>query len=343
MTHMARIYHFPDQASNDEGRPPDAERSPRPRPAASRHRRRPVSHKATDWAWTQPVRGTRQHVLLALAKRARPKSEVATPSMPELVEMTGLTENTIRAHIKALVDLGVIQAERSNGGRHKRSAYTLMVAVPADSGSPTPQEMRGSEVDETPQQVRSTTPQQVTCSEPETPHLLRRNPSADAPVVLRTKSGTRGGSTSDAAASADDQAAMFDVEPTPPVKAGRSLAVVERKELAQANAGHAVAAWCEGYAETHDAKPTARQIGQVGRESRQLFESGNAPERVIRAARLAGARGVAMVEREHNAMAKRRDVAQPPAQASAPRESTTDARVRAGLALAAKYEAQEAG
>lgn len=136
---------------------------------------------------------------------------------------------------------------------------------------------------------------------------------------------------------------MFEVEPAPSVKAARSLAVVERKELAQANAGHAVAAWCEGYAETHDAKPTVRQIGQVGRESRQLFESGNAPERVIRAARLAGARGVAMVEREHNSMAKRRDVVQPSAPAAAPRQSTTDARVQQGLALAAKYADLEAG
>ncbi len=213
MTHMARIYQFPDQASNDEGRHIREERSPRPRPVASRHRRRSVSNKAQDWAWTQPVRGTRQHVLLALAKRARPKSEVATPSMPELVEMTGLTENTIRAHIKALADLGVIQAERSNGGRHKRSAYTLMVNLPVDSGSPTPQEMRGSEQAETPQELSTPTPQQMDRSGPETPHLLDRNPSGDAPVVLRTKGGTRGvrEATADAAAApqpADD--ALFE-------------------------------------------------------------------------------------------------------------------------------------
>lgn len=110
-----------------------------------------------------------------------------------------------------------------------------------------------------------------------------------------------------------------------------------------ANAGDATAAWIDGYGETHDAKPTARQIGQAARESRQLLEAGNPPERVVHAARCAGGRGLATVEKEYNALAKRRDVAQPAAHAAPPRESTTDARVRAGLALAAKYADQEAG
>lgn len=189
----ARIYEFP--TPNDERRQARGTRSLHRRSAASAGRRRPVSNKAQDWAWTQPVRGTRQHVLLALAKRAKPKTEVAVPSMPELAEMTGLTENTIRAHIKALVTMRLVRIEQSNGGRHKRSRYTLMVDSTVASGSPTPQEMQGSGGDETPQQMRPSTPQQVRGEEVETPHLTKQNPSADAPVVLRTKGGTRGVST----------------------------------------------------------------------------------------------------------------------------------------------------
>lgn len=293
-----------------------------------------MSNKAFDWAWTQPVRGTRQHVLLALAKRARPKTEQASPSMPELVEMTGLSESTIRAHIQALGESGIIRVEVSNGGRHKRSTYTLLVPAGFKNGSLTPQLSGGKEQAETPQQLDR--------SEGETPQLLAENPPTAGPVVLRTKGGTRGRSTSDAVASADPQSGLFAVEPTAPVQAGRSLVVRERKELAQANAGTATAAWVDAYTAKHDAKPTGRQTGQVARECRQLLEAGNPPDRVVYAASKAGERGFCTVEREYNALAKRTGVTQPAAY-QAPRASTTDTRVANGLALAAKYARQEAG
>lgn len=104
----------------------------------------------------------------------------------------------------------------------------------------------------------------------------------------------------------------------------------------------ATAAWCDAFAEHHDAKPTQQQRGQAARESRELIDAGNPPDRVVLAARSAGARGFSTIRREYGELSKRRDVAQPVAH-GVPREPTTDARVRAGLALAAKYEAQEAG
>lgn len=120
----------------------------------------------------------------------------------------------------------------------------------------------------------------------------------------------------------------------------RSLVVAERKELAELNAGDAVGAWVDGYVATHDAKPTSRQIGQVGRESRQLLEAGNPPARVVAAAKAAGERGFPMVERQYRDMSQRTGSAAPPVAA---RPSTTDIRVGAALALAAKYAEQEAG
>src|SRR5690348_8148643 len=88
-----------------EGRPPGARRSPLRSPVASR-RWWPMSHKATDWAWEQPVRGVRQHVLLALAERANSKTWQCNPSLPELAARTGLGESTIRGHLRAMEEAG---------------------------------------------------------------------------------------------------------------------------------------------------------------------------------------------------------------------------------------------
>lgn len=232
----ARVIPFP--GPSDERRQRRGDRSPHS-PAVSRAaRRRQVSHKAQDWAWAQPVRGTRQHVLLALAKRAKPKTEIAVPSMPELAEMTGLTENTLRSHIRALEALGLIRADRSNGGRHKRSTYTLMVNATPCGETSTPQELQGRRDEETPQEMRPETPQEMSGGDVETPQLTKQNPSTDAPVVLRTKSGTRGGREAPAVADAAPEHSsdgLFD-EPATPASVDR-----KRVKIAQAIA----ARYCE--------------------------------------------------------------------------------------------------
>lgn len=98
----------------------------------------------------------------------------------------------------------------------------------------------------------------------------------------------------------------------------------------------ATAAWHDAFTEHHDAKPTRQQIGQAAREARALIEAGNPPDRVVAAAAAAGSRGFATVQRQYRDLASR---------GNGPdrRESTTDSRVRAGLALAAEYAAQEVG
>jgi DNA-binding Lrp family transcriptional regulator len=301
-----------------------------------------MSWPALKWAWETPVRGVGQHVLLALANRAEKDSHECHPSLGDIADQTGLGVSTIRRTLRALEDDGLIKVEVTNGGRRQHSTYRLMVGMtfpqaekPARSGRVSDDETR-SQRPGLSTETRSTRAGKTA----ETRPLRSENPPAAGDVVLRTKTEKREpGTTPAAAASADEQAELFEVDAAP-VKAGRSLAVAERKELAQANAGTAVAAWCDAYGETHDAKPTSRQTGQVARESRQLLEAGNPPERVVFAARSAGRRGFATVGTEYNNLSKRRDVPQPDAP---PRPSTTDARVNAGLALAAKYAQQEAG
>lgn len=283
--------------SNRERRPCRARRSPLCLSAAPRKRGGAVSLNALDWVWDQPVRGTRQHVLLALAKRVRPKSETAAPSMPELCEMTGLSETTIRGHLQALSAAGVIAVSVSNGGRHKRSTYVLPGCDTPRRKPKTPREPRGSAVPSTPQEPdRSSeeTPRMPGGSDEETPNLPRKNPSGGEPVVLRTEGSKRGRSTSCTAAAVRGEAPADGLFGEPP-RASTPEAI---------NAGHAVAAWTEAYAETHRGKPTSRATGQVGRECRQLLEAGNAGHLVIAAARQAGARGFANVEREFHDMTR---------------------------------------
>lgn len=174
-----------------------------------------------DWCWTQPVDGPRLLVLLALAKRVRPKTDQATPSMPELVHMTGMSETTIRGHLQALARAGVITVNVSNGGRHQRSTYTL-------PGVLTPRELWGSKP--------LKTPREATPKNPETPRIPRQNPPADAPVVPNWEQEVVREAPADAApaASAADDG-LFD-EPVTPASIDR-----KRVKVAQAIA----ARYCE--------------------------------------------------------------------------------------------------
>jgi hypothetical protein len=229
-----------------------------------------MSHKATDWAWEQDVRGVRQHVLLALAERANRNTWMCNPSLPELAARTGLGESTIRGHLRAMETLGLISVKWSNGGRRKRSIFTLLVAE-------TPQELHGLGTPETPQHVDP--------SEPETPQELPTNPAGAGPVVLRTNTRTREPRTTTpaAVASADvGDGGLFEVDAPP-----RPI-----------NGGVVVKAWCDTWASVRTAKPTRHQTNQVGREANSLLEAGNDPGSVIAAAQSAARRGFSGVVRE---------------------------------------------
>lgn len=125
-------------------------------------------------------------------------------------------------------------------------------------------------------------------------------------------------------------------QPVPPsagaVAPGHQLAVIQGGAVEEAGtAQDATAAWVEAFEERHDAKPTKQQRGQAARESRALIEAGNPVDRVVLAARLAGAQGFATVQREYRNLAARQPTA-------AQRPSTTDQRVQGALALAQMYE-----
>lgn len=130
--------------------------------------------------------------------------------------------------------------------------------------------------------------------------------------------------------------------PVPPtagaVAPGVQLAVIQGGAYdvvpaAEINAGHVMAAWAEEFVAT-GRQPTKDQRGKASKDARQLLDAGNAPDLVLALARAAGAKCRSTIANETT-----------PGRANpAPaRESTTDARVRAGLELAAKYAAQEAG
>lgn len=101
----------------------------------------------------------------------------------------------------------------------------------------------------------------------------------------------------------------------------------------EANAGHVMAAWVEAVTAT-GRQPTKDQRGKAAKDIKQLLDAGNPPDVVMALARAAGSKCRATIANESMPGTS---IATPP------RESTTDARVRAGLALAAKYAAQEVG
>lgn len=375
MTELARLYVFPPPSERERRRPRAAvRRSPIGGSAASWKRRSALSFPALMWAWSTPARGVKQHVLLALADEHRRDSGDCHLSTADLVEKTGLSERTIRRAIGDLLADGLIEIGnpgkngRAAGGRRVHPRYVfvvrletrperppfvgakIVIAGPEDGsiGSDKPPVGDDETRPERPPFGSETRPQRPPSSAETRPNLHGNpaksapldpeNPATVAPLSLRDTPGTKPGTTPSAAtAAAEDQPELFPVDKPAPVKAGRSLAVAKRKELAQANAGDATAAWCDAYSATHDAKPTVRQTGQVSRECRLLLEAGNPPDRVVRAAGSAGSRGLATVEREYNALAKRRDVPQPAAHAPAPRPSTTDQRTAAAQSLKARF------
>lgn len=234
-TPTARIYQFP---TTREGGQFGDQRSPLYGTGTS-PRRWPVSSVAMDWAWTRPVDGPRLLVLLALAKRVRPKTEQASPSMPELVHMTGLSETTVREHVQALATAGVIKVDVSSGGRNKRSTYTL-------PGCLTPRETWGSKP--------AKTPREKTPKEPQTPRMPSTNPPADAPAVLRTESGTRGVQEAAPAADfAENGVGLFD-EPVTEASIAR-----QRTKVAQAIASR----YCE-------LEPMSKYVNVLGIVKRPL-------------------------------------------------------------------------
>lgn len=112
------------------------------------------------------------------------------------------------------------------------------------------------------------------------------------------------------------QGGAYDVAPTPEI-----------------NAGHVMAAWVEAFVAS-GRQPTKDQRGKASKDARQLLDAGNSPDMVLALARAAGAKCRSTIANETT----------PGRTTPGPvRESTTDARVRAGLELAAKYAAQEAG
>lgn len=300
----ARIYEFP-PPSEREGRTVHARRSPRRSSTASRSRWQPVSFAAIRWAWTTPARGVQQHVLLALANYHNRDTGHCDPSNAEIAEATGLGATTVRRAIRALEDAGLLIVKDTTGGRQQRARYVFPTDEVKTDTRPERPSKRGTKTRPERSSIAGDTQPERPSNDPDTRPERRENSAGAADVVLRTRTGKREPGTTGAAAAAPDTEDGLFGEPD---RAATATTV---------NAGHAVAAWKDSYAGTHRGKPTSRATAQVGRECRQLLEAGNAGDIVIAAARQAGARGFATVEREFHALtqlAPGRYLAVPPQQ-----------------------------
>lgn len=115
--------------------------------------------------WVRRLRAAPTHklILWALADMANDHLE-CWPSMAGLVEATGLTDRTIQTAIPRLAENGLIEVDRSRGGRS--NVYRLTLAEPR-----TPFGVRA----ESNPEAASPNPE---AASPETPKLFRLNPEA---------------------------------------------------------------------------------------------------------------------------------------------------------------------
>lgn len=94
--------------------------------------------------------------------------------------------------------------------------------------------------------------------------------------------------------------------PTPaPATSTERTALRAASDEPEPNAGTITAAWVDAITET-GTRPTGGMRGQVGRTVKELLTAGNDPQRVLDAARVAGTKGFATVDRELAALAGRR-------------------------------------
>ncbi len=87
-----------------------------------------MSYKLISWAKKQDLSPGRKSVLMNLCIRAD-NYGVCFPSQRRIAEDTGYSERTVRRHIKALEDAGLIERERRQKG-YIRSSDSYMITAP---------------------------------------------------------------------------------------------------------------------------------------------------------------------------------------------------------------------
>lgn len=96
-----------------------------------------MSVRALNWAFEQYVTPAEKVILLAIADMANDEHE-AWPSYAYLIRRTGLSERTIRNHIRMLeaMDLLTTQTRVRPNGSQTSNLYVLAVDPPAKSAAP---------------------------------------------------------------------------------------------------------------------------------------------------------------------------------------------------------------
>ncbi len=87
-----------------------------------------MSHRATTWAYAQPLTSSLKAVLVALADDVRDGGDSCYPGQGRLVTKTGLSESTIRRALTRLTADGLITREHRYDRRGYRTSdlYTLI-------------------------------------------------------------------------------------------------------------------------------------------------------------------------------------------------------------------------
>lgn len=93
-----------------------------------------MSVRVISWAWDQHTTPTEKLVLVCLADHAN-DSGYCFPSIPGVVEKTGLSKSSVIRSLETLETCGLISRERSKGGRGCKSSYQL--STPKHSQSET--------------------------------------------------------------------------------------------------------------------------------------------------------------------------------------------------------------
>ena len=96
-----------------------------------------MSVRALNWAFEQHVNPAEKVILLAIADMANDENQ-AWPSNAYLMRRTGLSERTIRNHMRMLehLDLLTTEVRKRENGSQTSNLYTLAVDPPAYSAPP---------------------------------------------------------------------------------------------------------------------------------------------------------------------------------------------------------------
>lgn len=270
------------------------------------------------WCWRHSkAGGSDRLVLLAIADQADDDGLNAWPSYATIAERCLISERTAQRCVQKLEEMGELAVERRagparEGATHQRAnvysfpAYRLFAAQEKRRHSDTSSEnkevtrraRRGDKSRQRGDTAVSADPSfDPSVSDPSKPSVAHA-PATSADTADDLFTSWPGSQDLD---SEDQNQRLEDQNQT--TTGSDDLNGRARDERAAApatNASHVTAAWVDAYTTVRgdDVAPTRRQVGQASRCAKELLDAGNDADRVLEAARLAGAAGYPTIDRQ---------------------------------------------